>query len=109
MNRLITSITTNYTVTWFKFMLTITWYYTYIMCKQRIDDNKKCRRIAGDFDCHADAAVQCGVHHLMDHILGFTQSQWMPPSGECSHRIAVAAAMVDKFGRKHKTLTKNYF
>ena len=79
-------------------MLTITWYYTYIMCKQRIDDNKKCRRIAGDFDCHADAAVQCGVHHLMDHILGFTQSQWMPPSGECSHRIAVAAVMVDDFG-----------
>jgi hypothetical protein len=33
----------------------------------------------------------------------------MPPSGECSHRIAAAAAMVDDFGRKHKTLTKNYF
>jgi hypothetical protein len=31
--------------------------------------------------------------------------------GECSHRIAMAAVMVmvDNFGRKHKTLTKNYF
>jgi len=25
------------------------------------------------------------------------------------HRIVAAAAMVDDFGRKHKTLTKNYF
>jgi hypothetical protein len=45
----------------------------------------------------------------MEHIQGFTGSHWMPPSGECSHRIAAAAAMVDDFGRKHKTLTKNYF
>jgi hypothetical protein len=33
----------------------------------------------------------------------------MLPSGECSHRIAAAAALVEDFGRKHKTLTKNYF
>jgi hypothetical protein len=45
----------------------------------------------------------------MEHIQGFTRSHWMPPSGECSHRIATTAAMVDDFGRKHKTLTKNYF
>jgi hypothetical protein len=64
---------------------------------------------AGDFDCHADATVRCGVHRLMEHIPGFTRSHWMPPSGECSHRIAVAAAMVDTFGQKHKTRTKNYF
>jgi hypothetical protein len=30
----------------------------------------------------------------------------MLPSGEYSHRIAAAAAMVDDFGRKHKTQTK---
>jgi hypothetical protein len=29
--------------------------------------------------------------------------------GECSHRIAAAAAFVNNFGRKHKTLTKNHF
>jgi hypothetical protein len=45
----------------------------------------------------------------MEHIQGFTQSHWMPPSGGCSHRIAAAAAMVEDFGRKHKTLTKNCF
>jgi hypothetical protein len=52
-----------------------------------------------------------GADHPMEHIQGFTQSQWMPPSGEFSHRhcIAAAAAMADNFGRKHKTLTKNYF
>jgi hypothetical protein len=31
----------------------------------------------------------------------------MPPSAECLRRIAPAAAMVDDFGRKHKTLTKH--
>jgi hypothetical protein len=54
-------------------------------------------------------AVRCGAHLLMKHSQGFTRSQLMLTSGECSHRIAAAAAMVDNFGRKHKTLTKNYF
>jgi len=30
--------------------------------QQRIDDNKKCRRIAGDFDGHGNAAVQREAH-----------------------------------------------
>jgi hypothetical protein len=77
--------------------------------RQRIDNNEKCRQIAGNFDCHADAVVQCGAHRPMEYILGFTQSHWMSPSGECLHRIAAAAAIVDKFGRKLKTRTKNYF
>ena len=42
---------------------------------------QKCRRIAGDFDCHADAAVRRGVHLPIEHIQGFTRSHWMPPSG----------------------------
>ena len=87
-------------------MLTITWSLAYIMPKQRIDDIRKCRQIAGDFDCHADAVVGCGVHHPMEHILGFTRSDWMSPSGECSHRIAAAAAMVDDFGQKQKHYQK---
>jgi len=77
------------------------------MCKQQIANNKKCRQIAGDFDCHAVAAVRCGAHRLVEHILGFTQSHWMPPLGECLHHIAMAAAIVDEYGRKHKTPTKN--
>ena len=67
------------------------------------------RRIAGDFDCHADVAVRCGAHCPMEHIPGFNRSHWMLPSCECSHRIVPASAMVNDFGRKHKTLTKNYF
>jgi hypothetical protein len=43
----------------------------------------------------------------MEHIPGFTRSQWMPPLDECL-RIAEAAAMVKDFGQKHKTLTKYY-
>jgi len=80
------------------------------MCKQRIGDNEKCGQIAGDFDCHADVAVRCGARRPMEHILGFTQSHWMPPLalGECLHHIAAAAAIVDDLCRKHKTLTKNY-
>jgi len=79
------------------------------MYKQQINNNNKCREIAGNFDCHADAAVRCGAHHPMEQILGFTRSHWMPPSGECLHRIAAAAAMVEGSSGKHKTLPKNYF
>ena len=48
-------------------------------------------------DCHADAAVQCGAHRPMEHILGFTRRNWMPPLGECLSCIAPAAAMVNEF------------
>ena len=65
--------------------------------QQQIGDNKKCRRIAGDFDCHADAAVQHGSHHPLEHVHGFTRSHRMPPSVECLRRIAPAAAMVNEF------------
>jgi hypothetical protein len=33
----------------------------------------------------------------MEHIQGFTQSHWMPPSAECLPGIAPAAAMVGEF------------
>ena len=71
--------------------------FSYGSGQQRINDNEKCRQIARDFDCHADAAVQCGAHRPMEHIRGFIRSHWMQPSGECLRRIAPAAAMVDKF------------
>jgi hypothetical protein len=48
-------------------------------------------------------------YRLMEHIPGITRSHWMPPSGNCLHRIAPAAAMVDKFVEKTQTRTKNYF
>jgi hypothetical protein len=65
------------------------------MSKQRIDDNEKCRQIAGNFDCHTDAAVRCKAYRPMEHIPGFTQSHWMLPSDKCFHRTAVLAAMVN--------------
>ncbi len=46
------------------------------------DNKQKCRQIA--------AAVWCGVHRPMEHIQGYTQSHWMPPSVECLHHIAPA-------------------
>jgi hypothetical protein len=58
---------------------------------------QKCRRIAGNFDCHADAVVGPGAHCPKEHIQGFTQSHWMLPSVNCLRRIATAAAMVDIF------------
>ena len=56
-----------------------------------------------------DAVVRCRVICPIEHILGFTRSHWMPPSVECSHCIPVAAAMVNDFDPKHKTLTKTIF
>jgi hypothetical protein len=50
----------------------------------------------------------------MKHIWGFTRSHWMPPSGECLHRIAPAAAMVNEFvettqnTNKTQLLASNY-
>ena len=66
-------------------------------------------KINRDFDCHTDAAVQCGVHRLMEHIPGFTRSHCMPPLGDCLRCIAPMANMVDKFVAKHKTPTKTIF
>jgi len=71
--------------------------FSYVGGQQQIGDNKKCRRINGDFDCHEDTAVRCGAHCPMEHIPGFTQSHWMPPLGECLRCIAPAAVIVKEF------------
>ena len=58
--------------------------------------------------------VQCGSHHPMEHVQGFTGSHWMPPSGKCLRRIAPAAAMVNEFvettqnTNKTQLLASNY-
>ncbi len=71
--------------------------FSYGSGQQWIGNNEKCRWIAGDFNCHADAAVQPGAHCLMEHVQGFIWSHWMPPLGDCLRRIAPVAAMVDEF------------
>jgi hypothetical protein len=79
------------------------------VANNKIDDNKKCREIAGNFDGHADVAVQCRIHCQMEHIPGFTRRQRMLPLGKCLHRIAPAAAKIVDFGCKHKSLTNHNF
>ena len=74
--------------------------------QQQIADNKKCRQITGNFDCHKDAVVEHGVHRPIEHVKGFTRSHCMPPSGECLRRIAPAATMVDEFVENTLNTTK---
>jgi hypothetical protein len=77
--------------------------------KQWNRQQQKCRQIAGGFDSHVDAAVQCVAHRPMAHIQGFTWSHWMPLLGKCPRRIAPAAAKVINFGCKHKNTNKTQF
>ncbi len=68
-------------------------------------DVNKCDKLAGNFDNHATKMIQWESHFLMKHIRGFTQSHWMPSSGECPRHIAPEAAMVIVVGvsKKHNT------
>jgi hypothetical protein len=81
-------------VTRFYINMTVTWLLAMVMGDNKVKNAKKCRKIAGKFGCHGDAAVQSGSHRPMKHIKGFTRSYWIPSLGKCLHRIAPAAAMV---------------
>jgi hypothetical protein len=45
-----------------------------VVAKNKIDGDKKYTSNTGDFDDHADTAVQCGVHCPMERIRGFMRS-----------------------------------
>ncbi len=45
-----------------------------VVANNEIDGDKKYTSNAGNFDGHADTAVQCGEHRPMEHIRGFMQS-----------------------------------
>jgi hypothetical protein len=45
-----------------------------VVANNKIDNDKKYTSIAGNFDHHADTAVQCRVHCPMERIRGFMQS-----------------------------------
>jgi hypothetical protein len=45
-----------------------------VVANNEINGYKKCRQIAGDFNCHADAARQRRAHCLMERIRDFMQS-----------------------------------
>jgi hypothetical protein len=67
------------------------------MGKHRIDDYKKWSQINNNIDDHATGGKRHDAHCPMECIFGFMQSHQMPPSGDCTCRIAPAAAMVDDF------------
>ena len=46
--------------------------FSYGSGQQQMDGNKKCRQIAGSFDCQVNEAVQRGAHLPMEHIQGIT-------------------------------------
>ena len=83
--------------------------FSYVGGQQRIGDNKKCRPLAGDLDCHGNAAVRCWAHRPIEHVQGFTGSHWMPPSGKCLRRIAPAVAMVNEFIETTQNTNKTQF
>jgi hypothetical protein len=41
--------------------MTVTWLLAMVIGDNKINNANKFRQIAGNFDGHADAAVQCGV------------------------------------------------
>ncbi len=45
-----------------------------VVANNKIDGDKKYTSNAGDFDGHANMAVWCGAHRLMERIRGFMQS-----------------------------------
>ncbi len=45
-----------------------------VVANNKIDDDKKHMWNTGDFDHHADTAVQCGAFHPMERIRDFMQS-----------------------------------
>jgi hypothetical protein len=89
--------------------MTITWFLSMVVSDNGIDNAKKCRESAGDFDHHADAAVQCGVHRPMEHIPGIPRSHWMLSLGKRLHPIAPAAAMFDKYVENTQNTNKKLF
>ena len=44
--------------------------FNYGSLHHQINDNKKFRQIAGNFDCHADTVVRRRSHRPMEHIQG---------------------------------------
>jgi hypothetical protein len=77
--------------------------------QQGIDDNKKCRQIAGNFDGHGNAAVRREAHCLMEHIqasLEATGHHHQASACVISPRQPPWSSILNK---THKTLTKHNF
>ena len=73
--------------------MTMPWSFATVEGTIKINDDEKCQSIVGNFNHRADGAVQCRVQCKLSKCLG----------GD-----APVAAMVNKFGEKHKTLLASY-
>ncbi len=62
----------------------------------------KCTSAVARFDGIADALEQYRQHRPMRHVRGYPRSHWMPPSGDYSLRITLAATRATA----NKTMTK---
>ena len=80
--------------------------FSYGSGEQQIEDNKKCRQIAGYFNCHVE---QRGAHCPMDQTQGFTQSHWMPPLGGAHAIFPQRPPWLTNLLKQHKTLTEHNF
>ena len=58
--------------------------------QQQIGDNKKCRRIAGDFDCHTNAAVR---RYNVGRIAQYNTSKASLGATGCRHRASACAVL----------------
>jgi hypothetical protein len=51
----------------------------------------ECTSVVGHFDGHGGVPMQYGAHCPIQHDQGFTESYWMPPSGDYLLHIAPVA------------------
>jgi hypothetical protein len=58
---------------------------------------KKYTSFSGCFNGHSNPPVQFDAHLLMEDILGYITSHWMPLMGKCLHCIPLAATKIINF------------
>jgi hypothetical protein len=80
--------------------MTVTWLLATVMGNNKINNAKRCRNIAGNFDHHGDALVQSRAHCPVKHIKASLEAIGQVPTlyhpGSC-HGC--------NFGRKHTKIT----
>jgi hypothetical protein len=52
----------------------------------------ECTSVTGHLDGHVEALNRLMQHRPMQHVQGYSESHWMPPSGDYSLHITPAAA-----------------
>ncbi len=77
--------------------------------QHQINDNKKCRRIAGNFDGHGNAAVRHEAHCLMERIQASLEATG------CRQQVSASVVLPRRppwstiSNKTHETLTKHNF